>query len=214
MGKISKVKDLFPGYLEYMALKNQDPKTIREHKRFLDGPITDAVGDRAIGSLRLIDGAKVESAGRGYGEYGPQRAIVTFRRLLRYAKVSGFATPFDYRDLEVPKVKRKMNEAFLPEELDEIRDALNVADLAGLRTRALIEVLLDTGMYSRYPGKRSFTFDIFSIPQPSRVISSLSSARPSPPLGPSTIPENAPKGRSFPSKPPFAPSFPSRPKMA
>ena len=146
MEKISKVKDLFPGYLEYMALKNQDPKTIREHKWFLDGPITDAVGDRDIDSLRLIDGAKVESAGRGCGEYGPQRAIVTFRRLLRYAKVSGFATPFDYRDLEVPKVKRKMNEAFLPEELDEIRDALNVADLAGLRTRALIEVLLDTGM--------------------------------------------------------------------
>ena len=146
MEKIKKVRDLFPGYLEWMALKDRDPKTIREHQRFLDGPIGEALGDRDIASLRIVDAARVQMAGKDYGEYGPQRAIVTFRRLLQYARGSGFALPFDYRDLEVPKVRKKMNEAFLPEELDQIRDALDVSDLAGLRTRALIEVLLDTGM--------------------------------------------------------------------
>lgn len=146
MEKITKVKELFPGYLEWMVLKGMDPKTIREHKRFLDGPIVDALGDRDIESLRIVDAARVQKAGGDYGEYGPQRAIVTFRRLLKYAKGSGFSMPFDYRDLEVPKVKKKLNEAFLPEEMDEIRDALDVTELAGLRTRTLIEVLLDTGM--------------------------------------------------------------------
>jgi len=146
MEKITKVKDLFPGYLEYMALRNRNPKTIREHRRFLDGPIMEAVGERDIDSLRIVDAAKIEKAGGDYGEYGPQRAIVTFRRLMQYSRGSGFTFSFDFRDLEVPKVHKKLNEAFLPEELDVIRDALDITAHAGLRTRALIETLLDTGM--------------------------------------------------------------------
>jgi site-specific recombinase XerD len=140
------LKELFNDYLAYLANNGMDAKTIREHKRFLEGAIAQSVGNKEIENLRIIDSAAVRKAAEVHGEYGPQRAVVAFRQLMKYAKAAGLKVPFDWRDVEVPKVPKKENEYLTIEEIDKIRNAIDTTKNAGIRTRTLIEVLLDTGM--------------------------------------------------------------------
>lgn len=146
MDKKTTVQELYSDYLAFMVQEDNDPKTVREHRRFLEGPIKTAVGTMAIEALRIVDVARIRQAAKDYGEYGPQRALVTFRQLSKFAKGSGFQLLFDWRDIELPKPPKKLNEYFTPEELDTIRETLDITNDAGLRTRALIETLLDTGL--------------------------------------------------------------------
>lgn len=122
------------------------PKTIREHERLLYGSLSHSIADKEIDDLKIIDVAKVIEAGRVHGEYGSQRSVVVLRRLLKFIKESGIKAPFDWRDLEVPKVPHKQNEYLTPDELERVLDALDVDNFAGLRTRTLLEVLYATGM--------------------------------------------------------------------
>ena len=146
MNKTTKVQELYGDYLAFMLQDDNDPKTVREHRRFLEGPIKTAVGDHDIEALRIVDIARIKQAAKEYGEYGPQRALVTFRQLAKFAKGSGLKLLFDWRDIELPKPPKKLNEYLTPEELDKIREALDITDHAALRTRVLLETLLDTGL--------------------------------------------------------------------
>jgi site-specific recombinase XerD len=141
-----RVNELFETYLKYLAQKGYAARTIREYKRFLYGPLAKAIGDREITSLTITDCAKLIEAGKNYGEFGPQRAVVTFRRLMCFVHECGQPTPFDYRDLPVPKVPGKENEYLTEEEMEIVMNALDVTTHAGLRTRALLEVLYASGM--------------------------------------------------------------------
>lgn len=141
-----KIKELFNDYLDYLTQKGFNPKTVREHARLLEGSLSQSIGDKELDDLRMIDVAGVMHAGKAHGEYGPQRSVVVLRQLLRYAKAAGLKPPFDWRDLEVPTVPKKENQYLTPEEIEIIRNSLDVTTHAGIRTRTLIEVLLDTGM--------------------------------------------------------------------
>lgn len=140
------VQELYSDYLDFMTQKGMDPKTVREHRRFLEGSIKTAIGNREVESLRIIDTAAIVQAAKEYGEYGPQRSMVVFRQIVKFAKGSGFTLSFDWRDIELPKVPKKLIEAYTREELDKMRNALDITTHAGLRTRVLLEVALDTGM--------------------------------------------------------------------
>jgi integrase/recombinase XerD len=146
MTKTTTIQELYSDYLTFMVQEDYDPKTVREHRRFLEGPIKTAVGSMQIESLRIVDVSRIKQAAKEYGEYGPQRSLVAFRKLIKFAKGLGYNILFDWRDIELPKVPKKINEYFTPQELDIIRDSLDVTDRAAFRTRVLIEVLLDTGM--------------------------------------------------------------------
>ena len=146
MNKPLHVKDLFADYLQYLTQKGMSPTTIREHRRFIVGAIAHSIADMKISSLRVIDAARVIEAGSRQGEYGAQRAVVVFRMLMKYAKNAGIIVPIDWRDVEIPNVPQKINEYLDKEELEKIRNSLDITKPAGLRTRALLEVLLDTGM--------------------------------------------------------------------
>ena len=146
VSKTMKTKELFNEYLDYLTNKGMDPKTVREHQRFLLGSLSHSISEKELCELRIIDAAAVMHAGKAHGEYGPQRSVVTFRQLMKYAKIAGHQVPFDWRDVEVPTVPKKENQYLVMEELEKIRNALDITTHAGLRTRALIEVLLDTGM--------------------------------------------------------------------
>jgi len=141
-----KVKELFEDYLSYMVQKGMDPKTVNEHRRFLYTSLSNSVSEKEIESLRLIDAASIMQAGKHHGEYGAQRSVVVFRRLMKFAKSSGLSVPFDWRDVEIPRVPQKQKEYLTNEEIEKIRESLDITTHAGLRTRTLIEVLLDTGM--------------------------------------------------------------------
>jgi integrase/recombinase XerD len=146
MGKKTTVQELYSEYLDFMVQDDNNPKTVREHRRFLEGPIKAAVGNIEIESLRIVDVARIKQAAKDRGAHGPERALVTFRQLTKFARGQGFNLLFDWRDIELPKLAKKLNEYLTPEEIDKIRNALDTTTHAGLRHRALLETLLDTGM--------------------------------------------------------------------
>lgn len=141
-----KISEYFEDYLQYMGQKGMDPKTISEHRRLLYGSLAHSIADRELDSLRMIDAALIMQAGAQHGTYGPQRSVVTFRRLLKFIKDSGYLLPFDWREVEVPNVPTKQNEYLTKEELEKVLNSFDIMTPAGLRTRALTEVLFATGM--------------------------------------------------------------------
>lgn len=141
-----KIKDLFEEYLQYRAKEGNCLKTIDEHRRFLKGPINEALGERELSKASLMDRVELIEAGKKYGIYGSQRAVVYYRQLLQYAKIAGYKVPIDWRDLKVPKVPNKRVEYLDPTELERIRNCFDLTEESGLRTRALIEFMLGTGL--------------------------------------------------------------------
>ncbi len=136
----------FEPYLAYILAKGRTQKTAHEHRRFLEGPITEAVGGKDLMELRKVDSALIENAGRRYGEYGAQRAIVTLRRLLNYIEDRGEAVPFSWRDLQLPKVPRRIAEALEKDELEEVMNSFDTTTTIGLRTRVLYEFMFTAGL--------------------------------------------------------------------
>ncbi len=141
-----KVKDLFKDFLIYLANQGMEPKTVREHERFLLGSLSHSISEKELSDVRINDRAAVMNAGKAHGEYGPQRSVVTFRQLMKFAKGAGHHVPLEWRDIEVPQVPKKENQYLTKEELAVVMNAIDITTHAGLRTRALFEVLLDTGM--------------------------------------------------------------------
>lgn len=141
-----RLNEFYKGYFEYRAKIGNCKKTLTEHYRFIMGPVNKAVGNKEIKDLRLVDRADLMEAGRPYGEYGSQRAVVTFRQLCHYITMLGMRLPFDWRDVETPRVPDPIADYLTPEELERVRNAFDLSTHAGLRTRCLIEFLLDTGL--------------------------------------------------------------------
>lgn len=117
-----KIKEFFPEFLEYKS-KNSTPRTIECYKRFLYGPINDALGDKLLSEIKINDREDLIVKSREYGATAHQRTIVDFRMLLKYCKDEGYNPPIDYRDLKVPRLPRKPIVYFTIEEIHKIRDS-------------------------------------------------------------------------------------------
>jgi integrase/recombinase XerD len=141
-----KIKDLFEEYSAYLEKMGQSPKTIKNDKTYLFGSLSHSIHDMDIESLRKTDVAKVMEAGRSHGRYGEQRSVVVLRKFLKFAKGSGHPASFNWRELKIPTVAQKENEYLTEQELESLLDAINITTSAGLRTRALLEVIYATGM--------------------------------------------------------------------
>ncbi|MFA6459537.1 MAG: site-specific integrase [Candidatus Paceibacterota bacterium] len=140
------LRDYFEEYLTFRAQEGSVSKTLLEHKRFLYGPLDASVGYKKVEDLRLIDRAALIEAGKPHGIFGSQRAVVTFRQLCRFLNQRGMRLPFDWQEIKTPHVPSKMVDYLTSEEIEKIRHAFDTNSMAGLRTRCLIELLLDTGM--------------------------------------------------------------------
>ena len=141
-----KIKDAFEGYLTYRREMGMQPITIANDRKILYGSFAHSISDRELSSLKMTDVADVIEAGRAHGEFGPQRSVSVLRKFFRYLEDSGQETPFDWRDVEVPHVPRKINEYLTKEELTKVMESFDLTQLHGLRTRALCEVLFSTGL--------------------------------------------------------------------
>ena len=141
-----KIKDAFEGYLKYRKEMGMQPITMANDRKMLYGSFTHSISEREIMSLKMTDIADVIEAGRAHGEFGPQRSVSTLRKFFLYLEENGQETPFDWRDVEVPHVPRKINEYLTKEELNMVLEAFDLTQLHGLRTRALCEVLFASGM--------------------------------------------------------------------
>jgi len=143
-----RLKDQFRDYTNYLRQKGYTEHTIKEHKRFLYGALSHAemVADKEIKDLKLTDVGAIIEAGKRHGEYGAQRAVVTFRRFLKFLQQSGVELPFDWRDIEVPKVPEKEKPYIGIKEFNRFVKLIPLKNICGLRTRALIEILFASGM--------------------------------------------------------------------
>jgi integrase/recombinase XerD len=141
-----KFKDTFEGFLAYRRQMGKDEKTVGSDSKIVYGTFLHSIAEREIASFKMTDIADIIVAGQAHGEFGPQRSVSTLRKLFQYLEDSGQPTPFDWRDIEVPHVPRKINEYLTQEELIKVLEAFDITKLPGLRTRALCEVLFATGM--------------------------------------------------------------------
>lgn len=132
--------------MEYKKQCGACKKTINEYQNHLKGILLNAVGDIELSDLKQTDVGKVFEAGRQHGRFGPLRAGVVFRQLLRYIKYSGNKLDFDWRDIQLPKEPRKRVDWLDKEEWEKVRNAFDLTWIVGLRDRALVEVLRATGM--------------------------------------------------------------------
>jgi integrase/recombinase XerD len=141
-----KIKETFEGYLAYRKGMGMNEKTLVSDTKMLYGSFSHSISERELSSLRLTDVADLIEAGKSHGVYGPQRSVSTLRKFFRYLEDSGQEPPFDWRDIEVPHVPRKLNEYLTQDELKLVLESFDLTKMHGLRTRALCEVLLATGM--------------------------------------------------------------------
>ena len=144
--KTMKVKDSFEAFLEYQIRMGMSEKTIRNDKTYLFGSLSHSIHEMEVGDLKKTDVAKVIEAGRSHGRYGAQRSVVVLRKFMRYLKYSGEAAPFRWQDIKIPTVPKKENEYLTEDELEALLNAIDLTTPAGLRTRAVLEVLYATGM--------------------------------------------------------------------
>ena len=141
-----KFKDTFEGFLAYRRQMGKDEKTVGSDSKIVYGTFLHSIAEREIASFTMTGIADIIEAGQAHGEFGPQRSVSTLRKLFQYLEDAGIQTPFDWRDIEVPHVPRKVNEYLTQEELIRVLDAFDITKLHGLRTRALCEILLASGM--------------------------------------------------------------------
>lgn len=140
------VKELFPGYIQYLKDKGRSDSTLSERTHLLEAVIEHAVGDIDLRILQEFDSALVEREARKRGPSAPCRSIVTFRQLLKYAVKSGYKLNFDWRDIEVPKLAQKPVYFFSKEEIETIRNAFDWKYARDRRQHALFELTIHTGL--------------------------------------------------------------------
>ena len=121
-------------------------KTIKNDRYYLEGALAHAIQDIEVMELKRTDVSKVIEAGRSYGKYGPQRAVVMLRKLMRYLKESGHEIPFRWQDIKIPSVPQNRVEYLTEDELEAVLGAIDLSFPSGLRTRALLEILYASGM--------------------------------------------------------------------
>ena len=144
--KTMKFNEAFEGFLDHRRRMGMDEKTVASDMKIVYGTFAHSIAEREISSFKMADIADIMDAGRAHGTYGPQRSVSTLRKLFQYLEDAGVPTPFDWRDIEVPHVPKKVNEYLTKEELNLVLESFDLTKLHGLRTRALCEVLFATGM--------------------------------------------------------------------
>ena len=140
-----KTREFFTGLLNYKRQYGAADKTIKAYEKFLKW-IDIAVGDIEVDQLKLTDVGKVLDVGRDHGRFGPQRAAVVYRQLLRYIRHAGIKFEFDWRDIQLPPEPRKKVEWLDKGEFELVRNSFDLTTLSGMRDRALVEILRVTGM--------------------------------------------------------------------
>ncbi len=157
-----KLKELFQPFLDDCYRCGRAQSTIYAHKNLLRTIIGPTIGKKDLESLTPLDVSLLIEKGNTKGGSVARAAVITFRRLLRFAKQSRHFFDIDIEELEVPEYRRKSDPiALTPEEIKTINKALvpkltfnkHVPDrvvkehhLAIARTKCLFSVLLHSGM--------------------------------------------------------------------
>lgn len=141
------VNEVARGFIQHCIRKGLRDATIKSHKRILETVILPAIGNKSLEHINPIDTDLLLERAIPRGCSVPIHAIVTFRRLMKYAVDSGYKLKFDWREIEVPKYRPlKSAQALVPEEIEKLRKVFDLSSPSGIRNRALMELVLHTGL--------------------------------------------------------------------
>lgn len=141
----NRLEDFYEPFLEWSRESGKANVTLKEYRRMFRGPLK-KIGGRRLRNLRLTDMSCIQESGDLYGKYSVEKSMVTIRQLFRYIRDSGENIPFEWRDIKCSKVPRPPVEYLHPDEISKLRAVMDTSTQNGLRTRALFELLLHTGL--------------------------------------------------------------------
>ena len=134
----------FEGFLEWSA-RTKKKNTIKEYRRMTNGPFQIVAGI-SVRKFRMADVALIRESAKDYGEYAEEKAMVVFRRFARYLKEIDHPLSIDWRDVQINRKKPKVVDFLDVSEIDRLREAINLRSENGIRTRAMFELMLHTGL--------------------------------------------------------------------
>jgi site-specific recombinase XerD len=172
-----KISELFDGFIKNCKSDDLDKYTIGQHEKICRKVIAPAIGEMEIESLLPIHANKIKDFAATFCKTLPWRSILTFRKLLRYAKNCGIKTGVIAEEIKIPRYKRQNDvRAWSENEISEIRNDI-LKDYSSefskhtplrqrmahpitiARTRALLETMTHSGIRL----KEALSLDIANI---------------------------------------------------
>lgn len=154
------LEDASTAYLDWMALQNYSPLSVRERRRIL-GYFTTWCGASGITGLARIDRVLVEGWQTHLHRYRKKHGqplciavqhnrLVQLQAFFRWLFRKGHIPSNPAADLELPKrLARLPLQVLSPTEIESVLKVPDVASPVGLRDRALMELLWSTGIRRR-----------------------------------------------------------------
>lgn len=146
--KGSKMSDLLDGFIEYIQYElNYSPTTVDKYQRAIKKMISD-IGDFKVESLEVSDFVKLKRImiQRGVESAGISTIVFAMRTFLNYCSDFLELKVLDPKRIKAPKRLKREVIFLTKEEIEVFVSTIQTSILTGLRFRALVEVLLGTGM--------------------------------------------------------------------
>lgn len=144
----TKLNTLYEDFLSFYEREGYSESTLENHRICLYKHIDPVIGDNYLRSLTPDKISHVKKQARKAGRSIPTRATITIRMILKYAENEGYTVGVDWQEIDVPRYSSKPDDVqyFNQKQLTIIRQAIPTDRPSGLRTRALFELLLHTGL--------------------------------------------------------------------
>ncbi|MDD3607283.1 MAG: tyrosine-type recombinase/integrase [Candidatus Moranbacteria bacterium] len=142
------MSDLIDGFMEYLQYElNYSPNTVSKYRSSLARVIRD-IGDLNVEQMEVRDFVRLKRImiQRGAVGAGISTAVFSIRTFLNYCNQFLGIKTLDPKQIRPPKrIKREV--IFLTkEEIEKFVGVIEIHNLRGVRFRALVEVILGTGM--------------------------------------------------------------------
>lgn len=145
-----RIKDQYQGFYQYLSREGYSYKTIAKHEYFARRAIVPALGDMEVETLTLYDLSKIKlevsENFNGNITYSQRRALISFRRFMRYIQERGIPTRMNWRDIPFPRRPDSDPDSLTQQEIEYMFSKLNINHFPDLRLRVLFEILLKAGL--------------------------------------------------------------------
>ena len=137
--------EFYEPFIDWSIRMGKAESTIKEYRRMFRGPLQ-TIAKIKINKFKMKDVSFAVEAGQQYGKYGEEKAVITLRSLIRFIKENDNEFPIDWRDITGRKNQRPQVQYLTAEDIETLRTTIDTNTPSGLRTRALFELLLHSGL--------------------------------------------------------------------
>jgi site-specific recombinase XerD len=132
-------------FLEHSQKIGRAEKTLSSYRRMLRGPLSVLFG-MEVGKIKKADALVGVAEGSKYGRHGRFKAAITLRVFLGFVVDCGEKLLFDHNGITEPKVPCREPDWLENVEVEALRCAMNDGTENGLRTRAMFELAVSSGI--------------------------------------------------------------------